>query len=233
MKAILLLLLLAATAAAGDLTITGPTEATPGETVRLQLDGLPTVDMSGIVSEEVEWFDALTVAFSAPSESGAALDEELTMTVRPFRWRYRMAFEIDHPGAYLVVVSWRHEDASQLLLHRIEAGGPRPDPPPPDPPPTPDIRATRAVIVEDGRTPEQARIYTDERLQPYRQTDSLRILDRNTTDPSGQPPPDLSHLDGPLPRILAFDGDSFVGSAELPDSVDGLIELLDSWRVLD
>ncbi len=150
MKAILILLLLAATAAAGEITITGPSETHVGESVQLRIDGLPKVAMDVPFSETVEWFerDDLTLRFSAPSGSAAAMDEELTMTVRPFRWRYRLEFTADAPGAYMLVTAWRHGDVEQLLIHRVEVAGPGPDPDPApleNPFPAPSTEARQAV----------------------------------------------------------------------------------------
>ena len=126
---------------ASDISITGPTEASFGEPVQLRIDGLPEVDLQAPLGEQVEWFDQFTLRLSSPPDSAAVLDEEMAMTVRPFRWRYRLEFTPDEPGAYLLIVSWK--DA--LLVHRIETGS-RPDPPTP-PPPTPGTLTGAAYLI--------------------------------------------------------------------------------------
>ena len=223
---------------ASEITLKGPETADVGETVQVRIDGLPEVDLQGVVADEVEWFDSLTLVFSPPADSAAVMDEELTMTVRPFRWRYRIEFQPDEPGAYLVVAAWRYDGADQLVIHRLEVGGPRPDPPgpTPDPPtPGPDIQATRVVIVEETeeRTPELAALLNDPRLVPLLRDRSLMILDQDATDGSGRQPPELQLYDGqPLPWVLAIDEDgSLAGGVELPPSVDEFLGMLETWGV--
>ncbi len=164
--AALALFLISAIGLAGEITITGPIEADIGQTIQLRIDGLPKVDMTAPFAETVEWFerDDLVLLFSVPSDSNAVLDESLTMTVRPFRWRYQLEFNADRPGAYVLVANWKYENTDQLLLHRIEAGGIPPDPDPDDPVPPP-TDGLHAVIVDDenirGHLPQsQLNIFT-------------------------------------------------------------------------
>ena len=226
MKAVIfLLLMLCLPVQASEISISGPTEADPGEMVRLRLDGLPDVDLAGVVADEVEWFDSLTLAFSPPVESTTVIDEELTMTVRPFRWRYRVEFVPDRLGAYLIVVSWRLDDADQLLVHRVEVGGSRPDPPEPDPDPDdpipPPTDGLHVIVVDDenvrGELPQsQINIFTSTRVAEW--------LRHNTAEaPDGGPAFRFSSSDSLVEGEEARE-------LELPVFVEGWDAIMDAVR---
>jgi len=217
-----------------SLHLTGPTEASAGQSVTVIVHGLPAVDLTQTVGEQTAWVESIRFAMDVPDGVELTLDKELSMTVAPWGWRLRVSFVPPVDGVYLLVCDWNQAPFG-LALHRLLVG-PRPPPlDPPPPPPPPPGRVARVVIVEESgdRTPEQATILTDPRLKPLRDQRKLLILDKDAADSQGQPASELSQHDGrPLPRVIGLDSSGVRSvAADLPGTADGLIELLRTWGV--
>ena len=216
-----------------SLRLAGPTEVDPGETVSVIVHGLPGVDLDASIGEQTAWIETLRFVLDTPAGAEIDLDKELSMTVAPWGWRLRVSWTADEPGVYLLVCDWNQAPYG-LALHRVTIRGPPVDPPPPPPPPPGEVE--RVVIVEESadRTPEQAAVLTDSRLQPLRQAGKLLILDQDAADSQGQPAVDLAQHDGqPLPRVIGLDSSGVRSvAAELPETGDALVGLLETWGVL-
>ena len=217
-----------------SLRLAGPTEVDPGETVSVIVHGLPGVDLDASIGEQTQWIETLRFVLDTPAGAEIDLDKELSMTVAPWGWRLRVSWTADEPGTYLLVCDWNQAPYG-LALHRVTIRGPPGPTPNPTPTPTPGT-VSRVVIVEESgdRTPEQAAVLTDPRLQPLRQSGNLLILDQDAADSQGQPAVDLAQHDGqPLPRVIGLDSSGVRSvAAELPGTGDELVELLEAWGVL-
>ena len=213
------------------LRVTGPTEGQVGQEITLVVRGLPEVDLDQKVAEILALFANLRMAISSSGES-PDVDSEIGFTAAPVAYRLKVMFTPTEAGTHVVAVDW-NEPPFGLALHRIEIRGPPPHPTP-TPTPTPGTVARVVIVEESGdRTPEQATILTDPRLKPLRDQRKLLILDQNAADSQGQPASELSQYDGqPLPRVLGLDSSGVrAAAAELPETADGLIDLLKTWGV--
>ena len=129
-----------------DMVLTGPDSAKVGESIRLRLDGLPSVELAKTMNEQLSWMSKVRVITSAPkgvANSDYTLDQQLSIKVSPFQWTFALDFKANKPGDYIVIVDW-NEGNFGLTFHRIVVGGsavPPADPtlPPEDPnhPPNP------------------------------------------------------------------------------------------------
>lgn len=136
-----------------DMVLSGPDKSHVGSTVRLRLDGLPSVDLAKTMSEQLAWLSQVKIITAAPgglSDKDYSVDQQLSIKVSPFQWAFSLDFNAKKPGDYVLIVDW-NEAPFGLVHHRISVGGAaQPDPtvPPDDPDPQPpSTKVTRLTYV--------------------------------------------------------------------------------------
>jgi hypothetical protein len=226
--AMVVLLLAAASAMADGLPvakITGPKESPPGELVIL--------DASQSQGLGYLWLLVNSQKSFLPVDNGL-----------------KCVFSTGTPGdyAFVLIVSGTNPNggpAAATAQHTLHVTGNTPEPPIPTPGPTPNPTpgpvvktATRAMIVMESadRTPEQARL-----IQQIRNSKAVSakvtILDPQAEDQDNQTAKAVVaalQLLGskPLPRVFGLtDAGSLVCDGELPESLDALRALLESWGI--
>lgn len=121
-----------------DMVLVGPDSAKIGESVRLRLDGLPNVELSKTMDQQLAWMSKIRVITSAPkgvTEKDFTLDQQLSIKISPFQWTFALDFKASKPGDYVLVIDW-NDPPYGLTFHRITVGGsavPSPDPTKPAP----------------------------------------------------------------------------------------------------
>lgn len=224
-----------------DMSLVGPDTAATGSTVRLRLDGLPAVDLTKTMNEQLAWLSQVRIVTAAPAgvtEKDFSLDQQLSIKVSPFQWTFSLDFTATKPGDYVLIVDW-NEAPFGLVHHRVQVRGGTP-PDEPDPPIPPPHKATGALILfeDDDMTPQQAVTLNTARNDPALQGRVL-ILDKDaqTTDEPPKPLPlavkASAHIGArKLPQVIALSaGDSLGAVADLPATSDELISLLKSWGI--
>ncbi len=213
-----------------DLKMIGPAVADVGKPITIVVTGLPEVDLSKTIGEQVKWVDLLRFDVSCPDDAKPAeLEKELVMSVSPWQWKLRLTLVCPVAGAYVVVCDW-NEPPFGLALHRVTVGG---TPiPPPVPPPVP--TAARAFILYEAQqlTPVQNLLLSDLRNDQYLKQKKLQILDQNALGPKGSQVPKVqaalkASAGKPLPLLVLFDEAGSVASVvDLPDTVAAVVAVL-------
>lgn len=140
----------AADSGPADMALSGPDSSRVGESVRLRLDGLPAVDLTKTMSEQLAWLSQVKILTAAPKGVSAGdytLDQQLSIKVSPFQWTFAIDFAAKKAGDYVVIVDW-NEAPFGLVYHRVQVGGggPGPDPTQPSDPSDPTDPQTPARI---------------------------------------------------------------------------------------
>lgn len=121
-----------------NLSLVGVDSAKVGESVRLRLDGLPSVDLTKTMNEQLAWMSDVRIVMDSPkgvTQADYTLDQQLSIKVSPFQWTFSLDFAAKKPGDYVVIVDWNSAPYG-LVHHRISVGGAAPTDPtlPPDDP---------------------------------------------------------------------------------------------------
>jgi hypothetical protein len=140
---------------ANPITVIGPDEADPGDTVTCRLAGTPTIDLSLPLLDQLAWLigdDQMFAYVAMPGQSLMPLDVEGTIafgasgaTMRP-----QVSFGVADAGEYRLLIDWNFAQ-NQLVEHVVVVGGDQPDPHPgPDPEPNPNpvpLSSLRVLIL--------------------------------------------------------------------------------------
>jgi hypothetical protein len=252
MRSLLLLLLLAGPAF-GEVTLTAPSgPVDPKDFVQIMVSGLSDAELP---AARVDW----------TPQDGVTLIPAKTWGGQPFLW-----FSARNKGTYKITVTvngWRQSldtairDATAAkidpaLLAKLEAAnkdlgtkyptstaacavevagsGPNPPIPPVPPVPTPGVRKIILVWETSQSTPALSRLIQDLRNLPYlaERKHSLKILDKDTKSPSGTVPAELAQalrdIGGQtLPAVCIYDDQGrLVGKAACPADKAGFLELI-------
>ena len=233
MYALILTTLLSIGANDASLLVTGPETAACNEPVRLRLEGLPAVDMSKTMQEQLKWIEGVNIIIDAPkgvSEGQYSLDKTLAMKVAPFAWAFNIDFLAKQPGDYIIIVDWNLGPYS-LCVHRLSVGDKpvNPDIPvtPPVGPEVPQTNPTSAVLLieTDDLTQKQALVVNQ--LRNKITNEKLLVLDQHLEAAAKYKKEGQT-----LPVLLAIDKDKkVVASAPLASSVDEVVKQLEKWGV--
>lgn len=111
----------------------GPTEASAGQRVDINVTGLPPVDFTKPLSESMAWLDAMQFKLDSPPADVGRLTGNLTFDIISREWRLTLSFVPRMNGTYVIVFVERA--APTIATHRVTVGGvaPVPFPPPVDP----------------------------------------------------------------------------------------------------
>lgn len=169
--------------AADSIGVLGPTEAKLGDEVTLSFSGVPSIDLSEPLLNQLNWLlgdDRMFVYLQTPGKAMAPLDVEATIvfstdgaTLRP-----QVAFVAAEEGEHRVIVDWNY-DQNQIAEHVVTVVGEQePDPPEPTP-------GSLSVLLsyeagdQTAVDPAQADILTNPSLRKY--------LDEHCVVEDGQP----------------------------------------------
>lgn len=224
---------------APELKVVGPSTAVVNADVRLRLDGLPAVDLTKVMNEQLNWLSEVAILVNPPigvTPADYSLDQSLSVKVAPFRWSFDLDFKARKAGDYVVIIDW-NKPPYGLCHHRIQVGGGGPGPviDNPDPPPPPPSEVVGAVILMDREDIpfELAKVLGAIRNSEFGK--KVEILDVEQTDEQDQPLKQvadlLKHFNGkPLPRIAGVRSDgSFSGDEELRADKEAMFAILRSW----
>lgn len=127
--------------ASEGLTISGPSEAKVGQTVRVTVSGLPKF----ATMEDLYAF-SLKVEMDKGPGCECVLEQTLAYDLTRQSWKLMLDFQAEMPGTYvLIVVDCR---TCTVLNHRVVVGGTPPQPDPePDPEPDPNPGPTPTDFV--------------------------------------------------------------------------------------
>jgi len=209
-----------------DLKMIGPAVADVGKPITIVVTGLPEVDLSKTIGEQVKWVDLLRFDVSCPDDAKPAeLEKELVMSVSPWQWKLRLTLVCPVAGAYVVVCDW-NEPPFGLALHRVTVGG-VPPVPPPIPPPDPTTAAAFVLYEAQQMTPDQSLLLLDLRddsdLSP-----KLQILDQNALGENAAKVPRVqaavkAAAGKQLPLLILLDAAGSVSAVgDLPATLDGI-----------
>jgi hypothetical protein len=183
-----------------DLALVGVDSAKIGESVRLRLDGLPAVDLTKTMNEQLAWLSQVRIITSAPkgvAQGEYTLDQQLSIKVSPFQWTFSLDFSAKKPGDFVLIVDW-NESPYGLVYHRISVGGTVPTDPtfPPDdpnhPPNDPNNpqkidRVTYVWEKDSGPVPRQVSAAL-QRINAERSGIVASEFEDDTTDGNGEVP---------------------------------------------
>ena len=253
--ALALLLLLCATSW-GELTITGPSLATSGQYVTLNISGLAAPELARATvscspSEAVSILPATTwggqpiLLFMASTDGKYEVKVSLNQFVRTFMAAKDSAeaagVDEETLEAYrllhtLLVTNY----PSALATHTITVGDPEPPPPPPPPP----VDKVQILIIEETaqRRPPYGDIYIQLRKSDTLRGVDLYIVDRDGKTPDGRPLPNIAgyvaQIKGTLPYMfligeVAGTKGKILWQGTCPASYTDVLELVGKYRKVD
>lgn len=220
--------------------IEGPNVANVGQTIRLRMSGLPEVDFTKPLGDQLGWAKTLSFAVFDPDEKGNhEFNAEMVLTF-PLGLAMRLEFTARKPGTYGVIVDWNNAPA-QLLIHRIVVGG-QPDPPdPPDPPgPNPGGKKQFAFWVEgndlDNLSLPRRGMVTGQAFREGLITKGHRFVGRLDPDQADKAPEDIKPWyvagkgkTGPHLLLAPLDGGTIVAHA-LPETEAETLKLIEGGK---
>lgn len=183
-----------------DMVLAGPDSAKIGESIRLRLDGLPNVELSKTMDQQLAWMSKIRVITSAPkglTDKDYTLDQQLSIKISPFQWTFTLDFKATKPGDYVLVIDW-NDPPYGLTFHRITVGGsavPLTDPTKPAPSdpnnPTPNNpkvdRVTWVWEKDSGPVPQYVSAAL-QRINAARSGVVASDFEDDTTDGNGEVP---------------------------------------------
>jgi hypothetical protein len=179
--------------------VVGPSKAEVNTAIRLSLQGLPPVDLTKAMNEQLSWVSDVAIFVDTPTSVDPGqytLSKKLSIDVSPFRWAFELDFVASKPGDYVLIIDW-NKAPFELCHHRITIGGgtaPADPTKPVDPakPQPPNQKITRVTWVwekDDGPIPRYVATALQKLSDPAGGYSVVATdFEDDTTDGDGQVP---------------------------------------------
>lgn len=128
------------------LEFTGPAKVPAGQTIAVELDGLPEIDLSKPFGDSLAWTTALKLDISAPEGDGSRPRQSLSIDFATRKWRMTVSVAPEKQGTYVLIAILDGE----LATHRVEVGAANPIPGP-----GPVTMGLRVLILTDEEAPHR------------------------------------------------------------------------------
>jgi len=224
----ILLLLMTPLAFAGELSITGPTEAVkPGEDTWLQVSSLTLDEIKAAKAENKIHFTVYPKLDAQLNASYDLLNDQPDDTLG-------LLFEAKYPADYLIQIDIYRNEKLEVASFVVIVDGEEPDPgprPDPEPEPEPPKIATWAIIVEErsDRTSlpaNQRLVFESKAIRELLPAGQFVLYDRHSTDPDGKSYIEQAKtMTMPVLFLVDKNGD-VVFSGPLPATVDATVKLI-------